>query len=231
MFIPNRYTQVYWSIVTNARVRGLDKRDHQEYLEWHHIIPTALDGPDVDENKVLLTAREHFLCHLLLTRMLYGKALIRMRHAFSYMATGRSWSHQRHVPSRWYAKAKEFMALPRDSDWCANISIGQTGKKKSKESVEKMRKSLTGRTLTEDHKRRIGENAVGFSSAAREARLMSLQKTYQVHYDNEYEDVINLKAWCLEKGFNYSTANNASKHGKTISSGPLAGYTFIKVSP
>lgn len=231
MFIPNRYTQIYWSIVTNARVRGLNKRDHHEYLEWHHVMPTALGGPDVDENKVLLTAREHFLCHLLLTRMLHGKALVRMRHAFSYMATGQSWSHKRYVPSRWYAKAKEFMALPRDSDWCTNISVGQTGKKKSKESVEKMRKTLTGRKLSNEHKRHIGENAVGFSCASRAARLATLQKTYHVCYDGVREEVTNLKAWCLEKGFNYNTANNASKHGKPISSGPLTGYMFVKVSP
>ena len=36
----------------------------------HHIIPKSLGGSDDACNLVSLTAREHFVCHLLLTKML-----------------------------------------------------------------------------------------------------------------------------------------------------------------
>ena len=39
------------------------------YVERHHIVPKCLGGADAADNIVLLTAREHFLAHKLLTRM------------------------------------------------------------------------------------------------------------------------------------------------------------------
>lgn len=32
-----------------------------EYYEKHHIVPTSMGGADVEENKVILTAREHLV--------------------------------------------------------------------------------------------------------------------------------------------------------------------------
>lgn len=37
-----------------------------KYYEKHHIIPKWMGGSDKKENLVLLTAREHYLCHYLL---------------------------------------------------------------------------------------------------------------------------------------------------------------------
>ena len=37
--------------------------------EWHHICPTSMGGRDHPENVVLLTPREHFICHLLLFKI------------------------------------------------------------------------------------------------------------------------------------------------------------------
>ncbi|MDC8773567.1 HNH endonuclease signature motif containing protein [Roseateles albus] len=39
------------------------------YSEWHHVLPSSMDGRDHPSNMVLLTAREHYLAHLLLYRM------------------------------------------------------------------------------------------------------------------------------------------------------------------
>lgn len=41
----------------------------QGYTEKHHIIPRCLGGSDEQENIVKLTAREHYIAHLLLTKM------------------------------------------------------------------------------------------------------------------------------------------------------------------
>lgn len=38
----------------------------EQYYELHHIVPKSLGGGNSEENTVLLTAREHFLAHLLL---------------------------------------------------------------------------------------------------------------------------------------------------------------------
>ena len=39
------------------------------YYELHHILPKCLGGDDYSENLVLLTAREHFIAHKLLTKI------------------------------------------------------------------------------------------------------------------------------------------------------------------
>ena len=45
------------------------------FCERHHIIPACLGGNDSDSNLVMLTAREHFLAHVLLARIHGGNRL------------------------------------------------------------------------------------------------------------------------------------------------------------
>jgi len=58
------YEKTYNSIVKHAKNREL-----KQYKEQHHIVPKCLKGTDSPENLVYLTAREHFIAHLLLTKI------------------------------------------------------------------------------------------------------------------------------------------------------------------
>lgn len=64
MFIQNKYSNWYFSIIENAK-----KHRELDYYENHHIIPKCLGGTDNASNIAKLTAKEHFICHLLLTKM------------------------------------------------------------------------------------------------------------------------------------------------------------------
>lgn len=64
MFKLNKYTKWYFDIINHAKNRSLTS-----YKERHHIIPKCLGGSDDEDNIVELTAREHFICHMLLTKM------------------------------------------------------------------------------------------------------------------------------------------------------------------
>jgi hypothetical protein len=64
MFIKNKYTSWYFSIIEQSKQRSIDG-----YFETHHIIPKSLGGDNDPSNLVTLTAREHFICHLLLVKM------------------------------------------------------------------------------------------------------------------------------------------------------------------
>jgi hypothetical protein len=55
------YIKIYNKIIERAKYRVLE-----EYKEKHHIVPKCLGGNNNEENIVELTAREHFLCHILL---------------------------------------------------------------------------------------------------------------------------------------------------------------------
>ena len=64
MFLDNKYTRIYFLIIDRARERLIT-----EYVEKHHIIPKCLNGTNDKENIIRLTAREHFIVHRLLIRM------------------------------------------------------------------------------------------------------------------------------------------------------------------
>jgi hypothetical protein len=51
-----------------ARERNWSKKTAPTYVENHHIIPKSLGGYDTKENLVYLTAREHYIAHLLLCK-------------------------------------------------------------------------------------------------------------------------------------------------------------------
>jgi len=58
------YNKVYKRIIDNAK--SLNRSKKNGYFERHHIIPKCLDGDNSSNNIVLLTAKEHFICHKLL---------------------------------------------------------------------------------------------------------------------------------------------------------------------
>jgi hypothetical protein len=105
MYLQNKYTTVYNSIIARAQSRLLSK---DVYSERHHIIPKSLGGTDLPINLVCLTAREHFICHWLLTKMVEGAAQQKMAYACKRMMTGHKDSRYR-VTGRKYELLKQGM--------------------------------------------------------------------------------------------------------------------------
>lgn len=87
MYLPNKYTRWYNSIVTNAQSRVLTS---SVYCEKHHIIPKSLGGSNHPNNLVRLTGREHLVCHMLLVRMLTGADRNKMAYALWIMVNASS---------------------------------------------------------------------------------------------------------------------------------------------
>jgi hypothetical protein len=82
MYLQNKYTNWYFNIISNAQSRTISG-----YTEKHHIIPKSLGGSNKKDNLVRLTAREHFICHWLLTKMVDNtNNRMRMLNAFWSMA-------------------------------------------------------------------------------------------------------------------------------------------------
>ncbi len=88
------YLKIYYDIILNAKHRGLNKKKLDGYFEKHHIIPKCYFKSkkiaSYKENMVLLTGREHFLCHQLLwlanksdDRLLYAYNKMSMRNKLS----------------------------------------------------------------------------------------------------------------------------------------------------
>lgn len=78
MFLQNKYSKWYFNIIENAvsreRING--------YTEVHHIVPKSMGGNNESNNLVILTAREHFICHLLLVKAVSHEYKKKMNFAF-----------------------------------------------------------------------------------------------------------------------------------------------------
>lgn len=88
----------------------------EDYYESHHITPKSLGGSDYNSNLVLLTAKEHYLAHLLLYRhykQIGGEALKKMAFALVSMAAYNNTNIQREeiTSSRTYATIREAARL------------------------------------------------------------------------------------------------------------------------
>lgn len=96
------YTKIYNQLVVKAKNRGTV----EGYKEVHHIVPKCLGGSDANHNKIELTAKEHFIAHLLLTEI-YPRSS-KLKYALWMMATMETGNQERYrVSSNLYRLIKE----------------------------------------------------------------------------------------------------------------------------
>lgn len=73
--IKNKYYFWYFNLIEKAK-KNTEK--YTCYTELHHILPKCLGGNDSEDNLVKLMLREHYIAHLLLSKMYEGEAKRRM---------------------------------------------------------------------------------------------------------------------------------------------------------
>ena len=134
IFINNKYTRCYYAIIRKAMAQN----NSNGYTEKHHIIPESfyknrarkgpagwLDGnPNDIVNFVNLTAKEHWVCHLLLCKMTTGLAATKMNNAAWRLATLGKTSNKIRITSRQYEALKRKHSVDtkernKDPDKCA----------------------------------------------------------------------------------------------------------------
>lgn len=175
----NKYTRWYNNITEQAKSRTMDS-----YTEKHHIVPRSLGGSDDPDNLVNLTAREHFICHWLLTKMHTGKSRSKMINAL-YLMQGKNKYQDRYVNSRVYEtlrkeyaqyiselntgrvqpleeKARQIAAItgrrraPFSDDWKAKMSAKKSGENNPRFGV----------IVSDDTKQKMSEKAKGRTQSA-----------------------------------------------------------------
>ena len=154
LFIENKYTRWYFVIVSTRPTRS--KKDG--YFESHHIIPRALGGSNEKSNLVLLTAREHFLIHWLLTKMCINTEHKRkMYFAMSCISWKTNKTHEKIVSSWQYELEKKAMieartGLKHSPETKEKMRNAKLGKKQKPEHIEQRRISNTGKKRSQEHK-------------------------------------------------------------------------------
>lgn len=142
IFINNKYTNWYNSLINKAQNRIV-----LGYAEKHHIIPSALGGTNEKDNIVKLTPREHFICHLLLTKMTTGNARYKMNFALHMLSNTKNIGGGRYIPNgRMYDLARRLYKEALDNYWTDE---------KRKEHADKIRPTSIGRKLKESSKEKL----------------------------------------------------------------------------
>jgi hypothetical protein len=75
------------------------------YIEKHHIIPRSMGGNDLEENLIDLTAREHFIAHLILWKV-YGGSMVTAFYFMQHKGTN-TCKHGCKLTSRQFQLLKE----------------------------------------------------------------------------------------------------------------------------
>lgn len=195
--VRNKYLVWYENLVAKARTRPL----LEGYVERHHVVPVSLGGNNRLENIITLSAREHYIAHLLLWRMsMDKKSHNKMTMALHVMVNGSGHKKQDRsylVPSRIYeANRKEYVQVITeimsgpDNKW--------RGRKHSAESLEKMRAWQADPAVKEQQRKRIlGEKNPFFGKNHSEEMRRKIAASVSASWSEEAKEAKS--NWAKEK--------------------------------
>lgn len=210
---PNKYTSHYISLVEKASKRfDIDDsvqiiqntrraRKQLGYVEGHHIIPRSIK-PEFSNNHfniVYLTAKEHFIAHLLLTKMFSGKEQTKMIFAFRrihYDNNGKRYT------SRLFSNLKSQMPP-------ANL-----GKIQITDGVN-TRLHLKSEPIPEGWTKGAGSN---YKNKRKIVNNKVHNKTYDVKdiITGEVFKINNLKTWAIDVNIPYPTLTSAIRKNHIV---------------
>ena len=172
--LQNKYTRIYNQIIARAQSRTLTG-----YKEKHHIIPQSLSGTNDKANLVELTAREHFICHWLLVKMVEGTARSKMLYALKGMKAENKFQerYETKITARVYETYRKEHATNHSNTMkgrTANnkgramsdeqkqkLRIAATGKKYSEATIAKRIATITGSKRSDETKAKMSASATG----------------------------------------------------------------------
>lgn len=220
---------MYFSLIEKAKTQLTES-----YCEKHHIIPKCLGGSNDESNLIKLTARQHFIAHLLLTKMVDGQQKYKLYNAFSKMLSVSKDHKARYMPSsKLYDYSKKLMA-----DYMKNNNPAKRNDVKEKmkennwtksERAEEIKKIIslkkTGKklNLTEEQKKlrsekRVGEkNGMYGKTHSKEVRdKLAFLRTKEFKLTNvhtgEIKIIVNAKKYFINDKKKYILFNNCKQN-------------------
>lgn len=163
----------------NKLIESRLSREIEGYFETHHIVPRCLGGSDDTSNLIKLTAREHLIAHILLMKInpeIFGLTFAVTQMSKKGILNGRSYEYVRKTCSKnqslyfkdlWndplYRDKQEFR---NSEDYKTKMSVRMKEYYQTEEglkNIEIVRKKITGKVISEEHRNKISEATKGIS--------------------------------------------------------------------
>ena len=212
MFLDNKYSKIYFDLIAKRKLLLPDG-----YTENHNIIPVSLGVSNANDNQVRLTAREHFIAHLLLIKMVSGKNRYKMANAVMFFK-GNQNKKDHYMNARLYESAKKLVSEsrrgkklspahleklrianagtkhpPRSEEWKSKQRLSHLGKKDSPETTLKKIAAHTGANNPR-------------------AKLWTLETN-----TGQVITISALKTWCREQNISFNRLCNTRKSNEFYS--------------
>lgn len=146
MFKSNKYGKWYIAIIRKALSENREKKSGV-YYESHHIIPRCMGG----KQTILLTAKEHFICHLLLPFFTRNENRFKMINGI--VAMKQQSDGQKRYTSKNYELIRKLIAEKN--------SYIFKGKPKPVGHGEKVSKARKGMKFSLEHRQNISKSQIG----------------------------------------------------------------------
>jgi|LakMenEpi03Aug12_release.lakeMendotaPanAssembly.Ray.scaffolds.fasta_scaffold227007_4 hypothetical protein len=160
------YERIYNAIIAKAKAENR-KKYKGIYYEGHHIIPKCLggEGKASDRNHfniILLTAKEHYICHKLLV-LIYPNNK-KLQYALWCMINGSGTKKRYTLSGRIYSRLRESFIKFKSESSIGHIHSEETKKKiseaqKGKHVSDEFRKKCSNRTYSEETRKKMSDSA------------------------------------------------------------------------
>ena len=136
-FTKNKYTNIYLNLCQKANQRAITKKLAQNivgYVETHHVIPVSIDPSlsKLKDNLVHLSAREHFIAHKLLIKIVKSEYKIKMINAVLAFQRCNN-IQQRNLKSKDYDYFRQMAIIANTAE--NNPRFGKIGTLKDKKAI------------------------------------------------------------------------------------------------
>ncbi len=140
MFLDNKYTSAYYRIINRSLERNHIKERHDGF-QTHHIIPRCFGGTDSANNLVVLTYKEHRVCHRLLIRITSGANKHKMMYAYKLFNKQYDTSH---LPSpQIYCTPESYVKMSNTRKSKGSYKRGKDNIFSTPKIVEQVRQRMT----------------------------------------------------------------------------------------
>lgn len=196
------YIKIHDAILARAMLR----HKPTGYVERHHVIPRHAGGSDDKSNLVYLTAREHFVVHLIRAKVFGGKEI----YAANRMSTSQGGAH--YGNSRLFAIARKLFAYNNSGD---NNSSRKPSAKLAKGDSHPRRTNPESYAHLKGAKREINARRGDDHPRRKNPEL------WDGAIGKNHPRVKNPELWIGAMGDNHWTRNNPEFSARMIANNPM----------